>query len=70
MDAMQIEENGCKKRRVILKICLPSPYSHGWGSPDCMWYYLTKTLLCIFGLQPRSLGERFHRVCVCVPIQK
>lgn len=41
---------------------------HGWSSPNCMWCYLTKTLLCIFGLQPRSLGARLHSewVCACL----
>lgn len=31
-----------------------------------MLCYLTKTLLCIFGLQPKSLGVRLHWVCVCL----
>ena len=36
-----------------------------------MWCYLTKTLLCIICLQPRSLGARSHRVCMCdASIQK
>lgn len=62
-----MKKEGCKRRRVVLQICLPTPSSYGWGSPDCMWSYLTKTLLCIFGLQPRSPGgEVAQSVCVCL----
>lgn len=70
IEARKVKKKAARKEEYYFQVFFPSPFFCGWGSPDCMWRYLTKTLLCIFGLQPRTLGVRLHRVCVCVSIQK
>lgn len=48
------------REKYNFQVCSPS---YVWGSHDCMCCYLTKTLFCVFGVQPRSPGVGMHRLC-------
>lgn len=66
-----VKKDSCEKSTTA-SLCpslTPTPFFRDWASPDFMWHYLTKTLLCIIGLQPRSPGADCTE-CMSLSIQE
>lgn len=58
-----------RQEKYKFQFCSSSFSSYVWGSHGCMRCCLTKTLFCIFGVQPRSPGVGMHRVCASIQKQ-